>query len=813
MTPTLRLCLAAAAALTLLGACASDAPTVDDGAATSPAAHVHDDPHADAPTLALTADALAALPGGVLRVEQVGPIRQLGLLFDADGVDELLFRARIAGHWSAPSPAEITWREGRLYAARIVLDADADAIEILDADRLEFVRADAWPTVVADLDRPLARDLPVEQPAPPLAIDLPDDGVRTLGAAVEEPGWVVSRSAWGARNAGTICGSPHTPRRMTVHHTVTPTPDSSSVPARMRQIQAYHIDSNGWCDIGYHFLTGADGNVYEGRKSHDHIGSHAGGGNTDNVGISFIGTFTSIVPPDNQMDAGGRIIGWLASTYSIALNRTNVLGHRQVGTTSTSCPGDVLYAKLTRLIEIAGGSTTPDPVETWDVAIDVRWIGPGNPLDTGSSAALSDIWPGDTFQAEILVTNSSSGPIRGVELGYFIESPWLRATNYVIQTDVPARDRATWLVNSADSDAGNPARDGLGASGSLIMHAFAAGETKRVLLDLTAVAPSIGEADHPDVRGWLRVITDVYGPQDDFFAEPATNRIGRNVRDYAELDVLSRDAWFFDSTASDADTEGWTPCSADVNRAVLNTEDGMLAVRAAGPAPCVASPSWTAVDANTYDHAVIELRSYAGPQRATLRWAREGEGIDAARAVSFEVPGDGALRTLVVPVGQHPDWTGRVTRLEWVPADDSPFPETGAEAWHDTGFVYFQAAGSRVTTGGGVYADIGPVELLGATVEPTPDAGMPDAGAPDTGLPDASEPDTSFPDAAAETGPDAEFDAGALPDVAGDSDRGPTRAPPGSETSVRSPGCAAAPGAGAAWLLLAAPALVRRRRR
>jgi len=40
-----------------------------------------------------------------------------------------------------------------------------------------------------------------------------------------------------------------------VHHTATPLPDSVSVVTRLRGIQNYHIDTRGWCDIGYHYLV------------------------------------------------------------------------------------------------------------------------------------------------------------------------------------------------------------------------------------------------------------------------------------------------------------------------------------------------------------------------------------------------------------------------------------------------------------------------------------------------------------------------------------------------------------------------------
>jgi peptidoglycan recognition protein len=55
--------------------------------------------------------------------------------------------------------------------------------------------------------------------------------------------------------------------------------------------QDYHMDSNGWSDIGYNFLVGGDGNIYEGR-GWERVGAHAPGYNSNSMGICFIGSFT-----------------------------------------------------------------------------------------------------------------------------------------------------------------------------------------------------------------------------------------------------------------------------------------------------------------------------------------------------------------------------------------------------------------------------------------------------------------------------------------------------------------------------------------
>jgi N-acetylmuramoyl-L-alanine amidase len=61
--------------------------------------------------------------------------------------------------------------------------------------------------------------------------------------------------------------------------------------AIVRSYQNYHIDLNGWNDIGYNFLVGEDGNVYEGR-GWAAVGAHAPTYNTRSIGICIIGDFT-----------------------------------------------------------------------------------------------------------------------------------------------------------------------------------------------------------------------------------------------------------------------------------------------------------------------------------------------------------------------------------------------------------------------------------------------------------------------------------------------------------------------------------------
>lgn len=50
------------------------------------------------------------------------------------------------------------------------------------------------------------------------------------------------------------------------------------------------MNQKGWKDIGYNFLVGEDGNIYEGRGWGKH-GAHSTPYNSKSIGICMIGNF------------------------------------------------------------------------------------------------------------------------------------------------------------------------------------------------------------------------------------------------------------------------------------------------------------------------------------------------------------------------------------------------------------------------------------------------------------------------------------------------------------------------------------------
>jgi hypothetical protein len=196
-------------------------------------------------------------------------------------------------------------------------------------------------------------------------------------AAASQPS-IILRSQWGAK-PHTKCSNsllgPST-KGAIIHHTVGSNSYSKAESAKIvRATQAYHMNSRGWCDIGYNFLVDKYGQIFEGRAggiSKQVWAAHAGNKavNEYTVGVSLMGTFTRTAPSSAMKEATAKLVAWRFSlaklpakgTYSIGgLTLNRIAAHRNV--LSTECPGAVAYAWIgasgglrDRVASLLGGS-------------------------------------------------------------------------------------------------------------------------------------------------------------------------------------------------------------------------------------------------------------------------------------------------------------------------------------------------------------------------------------------------------------------------------------------------------------------------
>lgn len=79
--------------------------------------------------------------------------------------------------------------------------------------------------------------------------------------------------------------------REIILHTSDTKPDwmsGSPVDAKVAEIRRWHVNDNGWNDIGYHFVIDRDGTIGMGRPL-DVVGAHVKGHNEGTIGICLIG--------------------------------------------------------------------------------------------------------------------------------------------------------------------------------------------------------------------------------------------------------------------------------------------------------------------------------------------------------------------------------------------------------------------------------------------------------------------------------------------------------------------------------------------
>ncbi|XP_021332584.2 N-acetylmuramoyl-L-alanine amidase isoform X1 [Danio rerio] len=113
----------------------------------------------------------------------------------------------------------------------------------------------------------------------------------------------------------------------------------------MRAMQRFHQKDRGWYDIGYSFVVGSDGYIYEGRGWMSQ-GAHTKGRNNVGYGVAFIGDYSGRLPSTHDMELVRHHLVKCGVNNGFLQEDFTILGHRQVVVT-TSCPGNALYSEIT----------------------------------------------------------------------------------------------------------------------------------------------------------------------------------------------------------------------------------------------------------------------------------------------------------------------------------------------------------------------------------------------------------------------------------------------------------------------------------
>jgi N-acetylmuramoyl-L-alanine amidase len=282
----------------------------------------------------------------------------------------------------------------------------------------------------------------------------PETSIPYRVPAIADTPAIVPRLSWGA-DESIRRGSPTyaaEARFSIIHHTAGSSDYTrSEALAIVKGIQLYHVQGNGWNDIGYNFLVDRFGTIYEGRFGgidRNVVGAHALGFNTGSVGIALIGTYGTTQPSKAAQDAIARLVAWrldlahvdptsfltfisggserYASGIPVVLSA--VSGHRDTG--FTECPGDALYSKLGSLAASARTIGLP------------KIFAPRADASGGAIRFRAEI---SSAQSWTVVVTTAAGveAARGAGVGTEIDWTWDSAG--------VAAGSFTWTINAGDA--------------------------------------------------------------------------------------------------------------------------------------------------------------------------------------------------------------------------------------------------------------------------------------------------------------------------------------------------------------------------
>jgi hypothetical protein len=187
---------------------------------------------------------------------------------------------------------------------------------------------------------------------------------------------MIGRGAWGANASSGGC-QPRGPaeygsvKGAVIHHTVNANDYTKAEAARIvLGICRFHVNGNGWNDIGYQALVDRFGRIYKGRAGGMRaavVGAQAIGFNTETTAIASLGTHTGTKLNKRAVKGTIRYLAWKLSVHGIAsgsqkarltsgggagnrypagtvITSPAIMAHRRL--TETECPGGALKRQI-----------------------------------------------------------------------------------------------------------------------------------------------------------------------------------------------------------------------------------------------------------------------------------------------------------------------------------------------------------------------------------------------------------------------------------------------------------------------------------
>ncbi|MER5212224.1 FG-GAP-like repeat-containing protein [Streptomyces sp. NPDC002838] len=227
----------------------------------------------------------------------------------------------------------------------------------------------------------------------------PSQTVPTAPASTVTRPPVISRAQWGADESRVDDPPTYIDKVETVivHHTAGSNSYSCAQSASIvRGLFAYHVDGNGWNDIGYNFVVDKCGQIFEGRAGGIDLpvqGAHTYGFNSYSTGITVLGDFEGNAakgipagrPTRAALESVARVAAWKLGQYGgdpkgtvtlTAKGDTGVFDNGQQATLNvisghrdayaTACPGANLYSKLGEIRRYAASAGKNSAIPTAD---------------------------------------------------------------------------------------------------------------------------------------------------------------------------------------------------------------------------------------------------------------------------------------------------------------------------------------------------------------------------------------------------------------------------------------------------------------